>query len=446
MTTPRFLVTLLMAAAAARAQLAVSTFQADVTPRLGTPLCFGLVDPGNRHVDPLHARGLILHGAGRPIVLAAVDYLGINNESHDEWRRAIAGAAGTTPDRVAVHTLHQHDAPGLDLTGEKALAPHGLGGSLYDLKEAEQALANVVKAVAAAAARKQPVTHIGRGRARVDRVASNRRIIGPDGRVKVTRMSSSRIPEAVAAPEGVVDPYVNSVSLWNGGKAVVSITYYATHPQSHYGKGGISWDFVGMARALRDQAAPGLFHLHFNGASGNVAAGKYNDGSPGRRPELAGRLAEGMKAAFEATERWPLEAKDVEWRIESATLPLRDTVREAELAAVIADPNAKRADRLRSARDIAWAQRSRRIDLTSLRLGSTHLIHFPGELFIEYQLAAKAMRGPGEVAVAAYGDLGPGYIGTAISYGQGGYETSVVSRTAPEVEGVLLEAARKLLR
>ena len=58
------------------------------------------------------------------------------------------------------------------------------------------------------------------------------------------------------------------------------LTYYATHPQSYYGKGDVSADFVGMARGLRERRLPGVPHIHFNGASGNIAAGKYNDGSP----------------------------------------------------------------------------------------------------------------------------------------------------------------------
>ena len=48
--------------------------------------------------------------------------------------------------------------------------------------------------------------------------------------------------------------------------------------------------------------------------------------------------------------------------------------------------------------------------------------------------------------MAAYGDYGPGYIGTTIAYEQGGYETSPASsNVAPEVEGVLMSAMRKLL-
>ena len=70
----------------------------------------------------------------------------------------------------------------------------------------------------------------------------------------------------------------------------------------------------------------------------------------------------------------------------------------------------------------------------------------PGELFVEYQLAAERMRPRDFVAMAAYADYGPGYIGTAIAYTQGGYETGPPSKTAPEVEGVLTAALRRLLR
>jgi len=49
------------------------------------------------------------------------------------------------------------------------------------------------------------------------------------------------------------------------------------------------------------------------------------------------------------------------------------------------------------------------------------------------------------VAVAAYGDYGPGYIGTAKAYEEGGYETGEASAVAPEAEAVLMTAIRKLL-
>lgn len=69
----------------------------------------------------------------------------------------------------------------------------------------------------------------------------------------------------------------------------------------------------------------------------------------------------------------------------------------------------------------------------------------PGELFVEYQLAAQKMRPDKFVCMAACGEYGTGYIGTKIAYQQGGYETGYVSRVAPEVEHVLLRAMRELL-
>ena len=71
----------------------------------------------------------------------------------------------------------------------------------------------------------------------------------------------------------------------------------------------------------------------------------------------------------------------------------------------------------------------------------------PGELFVEYQLAAKAMRPDLKVAMAAYGDYGPCYIGTAIAYEEGGYETSEgATNVSPASEAVLMDALRNLLQ
>jgi hypothetical protein len=112
------------------------------------------------------------------------------------------------------------------------------------------------------------------------------------------------------------------------------------------------------------------------------------------------------------------------------------------------EPQAPLAERLRAARNLAFKLRcdaGHKIPLSCLRLGTTRVIHLPGEIFVEYQLAAQKMYAGGEVCTAGYGDYGAGYIGTAVAYGEGGYETSAVSRTAPEVEEVLLKAMAELL-
>jgi hypothetical protein len=98
---------------------------------------------------------------------------------------------------------------------------------------------------------------------------------------------------------------------------------------------------------------------------------------------------------------------------------------------------------------LAWLRRVKsghQIDITCLRIGDTRMLHLPGELFVEYQLAAKAMRPDLHVLMAAYGNYGPGYIGTAAAYPEGGYETSPTSSgVAPAVEPVLMGAMKKLL-
>jgi hypothetical protein len=425
--------------------LAISTFSVDATPPLGAALEMGLCKPALQIVDPLSARGIVLRNAGRPIVLVAVDWVGIGNGGQQEWRRALAEAAGTTPDRVAVHTLHQHDAPGFDPTAEAMLQPLGLSGQLCDIKAGRQTLARTVAALRQAMRNPRAVTHIGLGRAQVEQVASNRRILGPDGKVKYMRLSSCKDPKVRAEPEGVIDPWVRLLSFWDGERPLAVISYYATHPQSYYCQGGVSADFVGMARYEREKALPGVFHLHFNGASGNVAAGKYNDGSPEMRPILAHRLADGMEKAWKATEKTPVQAGAVDWRAIRVTLPVSEVLRNKDkLRQILADPKAAPKDRGRAAVDLAWAANPE-APLARLRIGPAVALYMPGELFVEYQLAAQQMRPAAFVAMAAYGELGPGYIGTAEAYPQGGYETGPVSRVAPSVEPVLMKAIRDLL-
>ena len=66
---------------------------------------------------------------------------------------------------------------------------------------------------------------------------------------------------------------------------------------------------------------------------------------------------------------------------------------------------------------------------------------------MEYQIAAQDVAPGRFTCVAAYGDYGPGYIGTDVAYGEGGYETQqYISRTGPGVEGVLMGAIEQLAR
>jgi hypothetical protein len=431
------------------ALLSIAVFEADVTPPLGAPLCDGAVPPAKEIVDRLLARGIVILTDDRPIVLCAFDWVGIGNTGYDDFRERLAGAAGTTADRVALHCLHQHDAPGCDFLADELLAAHGLGNRLFDVAFARQAIENTAKAIQASLDKPRVVTHLGHGIGRVEKVASNRRVMGPDGKVKAIRWSSVKDPALHAEPEGTIDPDVQLVSFWDGETPIATISYYATHPQSYYAQGGVSCDFPGLARGLRDADQPGVAHLHFNGAGGNITAGKYNDGSPENRPILAKRLADGMKRAFENTRKVPIRRTDVKWQTHPCALPVAADLSIDALRRTIANENDNVTNRLRAARRLAWGQRraaGHKIDVTCLRLGALAVVHMPGELFVEYQLAARKMRPGSPVMMAAYGDYAPGYIGLKESYPQGGYETGPASLVAPDVEAPLMEALRALLK
>ncbi|HZL91031.1 MAG TPA: hypothetical protein VFB96_21880 [Pirellulaceae bacterium] len=427
--------------------LKLATFDVDATPPVGSMMAY---DKVIRTDDlPLRLRGVVLIGAGEPIVLCAVDWIGIANEGHDAFRAALAEAAGTSLSRVAVHTLHQHDAPTCDFTGEKLLKEAGATdlGKL-DGNFARELIARAAAGVKDAVGKAQPVTHVGWGQAEVKEVASNRRIKGPDGKVRATRYTATPDPALRAEPEGTIDPKVSLISFWNADKPITVLSYYACHPQSYYRTGIPNPDFPGIARFVRGQAVPEALHVHFNGAGGNIGAGKYNDGSKVNRVALAMKLADGMQRAWDATQKVPITPQQIQWRTEPVALPpaahLDETKLRADLAKV-GDAAVSQA----AADQLAWLVRcheGHKVDLSCLSLGEIRVLHMPGELFVEYQLAAQAMRKDLHIAMAAYGDYGPGYIGTARAYPEGGYETSPrASSVAPEVEPVLMAGMKKLL-
>ncbi len=427
--------------------LRIATFDIDATPPIGAMMAYDLVT--NRWDLGLRARGIVLLGAGEPIVLCAVDWIGIANGGHDAFRAGLARAAGTSPQRVAVHSLHQHDAPDCDFSAEQLLKDAGLDPRQYDSHFQSQVIASLETAIREALLRAQPVTHLGLGAAKVEKVASNRRILGPDGKVRDTRWTATTDPKVRAEPEGVIDPDVSLVSFWNGERPLAVLSYYATHPQSYYRTGIPNPDFPGIARFFRQLAVPEALHVHFDGAGGNIGAGKYNDGSPTNRVVLAERLADGMRRAWENTKRQPIAAGDVTWSVSPVSLPPAKHLSREKLEAQLATRDPKFVAEGNASR-LAWLRRCQaghKIEITCLGLGPARILHLPGESFVEYQLAAKALRPELFVAVAAYGDYAPWYIGTAIAYEQGGYETSPsASNVAPEVEGVLMSAMRTLLK
>lgn len=426
-------------------RMGAAYFQADATPPIGSPVAYA---KARSITDPLYLKGVVITGGGTPVVLATVDWITIANEGMTAFAQRLADAAGTTPDRVSIHVLHQHDTPRCDFTTEKLMEEYGLGGTRHDNGYLNRVIEDAAGALKEAMKNIQPVTHISFGEAKVEKVASNRRILGEDGKVAIVRFSKATDPKAIEAPEGLIDPWLKSVSFWSGEKAIVTLSYYATHPQSYYGEGDVTAEFIGMARKSRESET-GTPQIFFLGAAGNVAAGKYNDGSEAMRPVLAGRIEHAMKQASEAAQKQPV-AFTPSWRNKLIQLPPAAHMKSDSLLNVLQDSLTYTPDqRFGAARKLAWLRLQNEgygVKISSLQLGKVWMLHLPSEIFVEYQLNAQQMK-PGEhVCTAAYGEGGQGYIGTEIAYSQGGYEVQPrVSMVDPSSEAVIMNAIEEVL-
>lgn len=421
--------------------LTLALFDVDATPPIGSLLAY---DPLEKKDDlGLRAKGVVISGSGLPIVICAIDWIGIANESQDAFKSRLAKAASTIPSRVAVHTLHQHDAPISDWGAEKILKDAGLDPKAYDSSFDKVLLDNLDEAIKNALKNPQPITHVGKGKGIVEKVASNRRILGTDGHVAYTRTSATKDKKIRDFPEGLIDPEVSLVSFWNEEEPLAVFSYYAVHPQSYYLTKIANPDFPGIARYMRQLAVPEALHVHFNGAGANVTAGKYNDGAKINRKILAERLAKGMEAAWKNTVKTKINRNDIYWQQEPILLPPKESL--PEIAQEMHKQNARWLTN--NVQKLAWYKRQalgKKIDISCLAISDVRILHLPGELFVEYQLAAKAERKDLFVTMAAYGDYGPFYIGPSSAYSQGGYEVGTSPVTAA-AEPIIMGAIKKML-
>ncbi len=407
--------------------LEMATFRVDVTPPVGHPLCGGWIQPVVAQDDGLEAIGVVLFGAGQPIVWCAVDWTGLLNQSHIAWRQRIAEAVGTSADRVAVHCVHQHNAPFVCLDAQQICAQYeGLSSAIVDREFFAQTLDRVAQAVKEASERRRAVTQVATSAARVERVASNRRFLGPDGKIVDWRGSSSKNPVHKELPEGLIDPELKTIAFYSGNERLAACHYYATHPMSYYGDGRVTSDFVGLARKRVQADEPGCTHLYFTGCSGNIAPGKYNDGTPTARQELTDRMEDALRRSVAALQ--PQAIERVAWQTQDVLPEPRKDLVEDELLALVANPEGSLAQRIRPSMMVSWLRRCRNeipITLAALHVNEATVVHLPSEAFVEYQLALQAEFPQRFVATAAYGDGGPWYIPTRECYPQGGYEVDV---------------------
>ncbi len=407
----------------------IATFEVDVTVPLGHSCMGGGIAPARKIVEPLQAKGFALFGGEKPFVVLAFDWCEIRGSAYDDWREALAETAGTVPERVMLTSTHVHDAPVMDPEAEFLLHDAEKSGAWKSLpapepKDAIQ-LASVCwpdfnrlcikracQALGEAMRHQQTVTHFGMGKAKVKDVASNRRYVSPDGQTHYNRMSRTTDPVIQAADEGLIDPWLRTLSFWDGDNPVCAMHSYAVHPMSYYGSGDVSIDFVGLARELLQKEMPAVFQIYASGCSGNVTAGKFNRGDPASRVALTEKIHAAMVESLRTTQRQPLT--NLGFHLARIALGARNTVGFTEEALRYRlNHEARPFGRAEAAMGLAWYARVKsghQIELPVIDFGPAQLLLLPAESYVEYQLYAEGLRPESFVMVMGYGECGPGYI------------------------------------
>ena len=111
----------------------LAAFTADVTVPMGHGMMGGSW-LSKSVADPLFAKGIVLTGGDKPVVLVSVDWCEIRNAAFDRWRDVLAEAAGTDRQHVLVSSTHVHDAPVADLDAERILKDHKCVGTVCDVE------------------------------------------------------------------------------------------------------------------------------------------------------------------------------------------------------------------------------------------------------------------------------------------------------------------------
>lgn len=410
--------------------LRAAVFQCDATPPKGQPNIW--VEPVREVLDPLLCKGLVLEGNGQRVVLAAMDWCGAGGATHERFCAALAHGAATSRRNVWLHTVHQHAAPYVVEDAYPLLQsarPQALRMSARFLQRMAERLAT---AAAAAVRMLAPVERLGTGLARVEKVASARRLL-VDGRI-VTRFSSTAAsPHLAELPEGDIDPDIRCMTLAGSAGPLVHLMFYATHPQTFCCDGRVSADFVGAARAAMEKEA-GAAVIYFTGCAGDVTVGRYNQGREEQRAELALRLADGMRRAIRAAAFEP--AAGLEWRTAALRLEARTGFPPVEEAS-------SDAEAYRRAITASFARRQRPLGAAALDLGSAVAVLLPGEPLLAFQREAQAAAPGRFVCAAGYGDISPGYLCRDEDYRLGGYEPGA-SNVQPGSEERIRQAIRAL--
>ena len=402
-------------------------------------------------LDEIYARVAILDAGSLPVVIVALDVLGVGVAEMIDLETALSEKVGISPERIWITGSHSHSAPILcpiDLYG-------GFSPYLIGLKT------RLVNLVVDLLQKLKPISiQFGRSTCNFN---VNRRRIDENG-------NCSMAPN----PDGIVDKSVPVISCRNEDGILVGVFFsYCCHPTILLGP-KISGDYPGWAQLLLEKEYDSTVALFLPGVFGNIrphleGGDSFRLGTESDVISCGQKLAEAVQDGMQNCRDLSIDAIYA-WR-SKPQLPIDKPLSNDELDYIATQSieSQRKNDISRSWRDsfhIAqrqWVQQVRlenaeghrpsyhTYTFSRLQLGELNWVGLSGEFFLEYGTYVQQLGGSETTLAFGYTQGCQTYVPTAEALMQGGYEVEAYKRWKqsapfkPEVEEVVKEAIADLI-
>lgn len=413
-------------------ELKVGIAKVDYTPQLGLPLMGNYRDDyAARGVhDRLYAKAIVVaNPAGKKVALLSVDICMLDRNNVAMMRQFIASKCDIIAENILIAATHAHSAP----------APVSLGS----LPKADDASieAFLKKAATAVVSANENLkdSKLAVGYGTEDRLVFSRRLKCKDGK---THMNWENLePDFVIEPLGSVDPQVITLSIEQHDKPRAAIVNFGLHPAILAGDNWFySADYPGcLAEAMSRICDAEFTTVFFNGCCGNVNHLDYRDKTQGRGYQMTQRVGYmlAVAAAEAMKEQVAVSGDEIAVSSEMASLkrlPITDQQRkwsEDVLEKARTNPAPGQVDGLPDefyAKTWLQMYEKQNVDdqaeVMVVRIGDVGIVGLPGETFSQFGTDIKKRSPAKHTMVIELANDAIGYIPTAESFEQGGYEST----------------------
>jgi len=385
--------------------------------------------------DDLYAKAMVFDDSETKAAIVTADLIGFEYASISAIRKYIEQTTDVLGRNVMVAASHTHAGPAI----------MNLGGDPTDesyVRELEKKIAGVV---CMAAAELQPVT-IGFGTGGMD-FNVNRRLTTSPG---VTPM----LPN----PDGVVDRRVKVIRVDAGEDTPLAVLmHYVCHATVFGGANlYISGDYPGRTQRFVEHAYnSATTALFLQGCCGNIRPhlvneeGRFRAGSPAELDRIGRRLGTEVVKVCEGIQTRP--ASNIAVASKLFGIPYHELPTETELQESIkAEQNVEWAKMMLKRLKAGTLKPEVEIEIQVMKLDDTWFVTLPGEPFLEIGLQIEEQL-KGNVFVIGYANGNVGYLCTAASYSEGGYEPVgsckgyfQPAQLRPETEQLLVDTAHEI--